>query len=119
MHPATFVSKTVYEKIGNYSQKFKISSDFDFFKRASKINCKYFNVERVISIITYGGISTQFRSIATISLELSKILFGDSVSLKKFFFIIRTVVRSSLYSVKIKFIELKYFIKDKIFYDLL
>ena len=36
MHPSTFINRTLYNKIGLYNKKFKISGDFDFFHRSVK-----------------------------------------------------------------------------------
>lgn len=33
-HPATFVKKEVYEKIGDFNEKYKLSADYDFIYRA-------------------------------------------------------------------------------------
>lgn len=42
-HPATFVKKTVYNKIGNFNEKYKLSADYDFIYRAynAKITFEY------------------------------------------------------------------------------
>ena len=58
-HPATFVTKAVYEKHGKYRLDMKISADFEMFVRwLSKAKLKYRWVDRVIVRMRTGGVST-------------------------------------------------------------
>jgi glycosyltransferase involved in cell wall biosynthesis len=58
-HPATFVTKAVYEKHGEYRLDMKISADYEMFVRwFSKAKLKYIWVDRVIVRMRAGGVST-------------------------------------------------------------
>ncbi|PFG09251.1 glycosyltransferase family 2 protein [Marinobacter sp. LV10MA510-1] len=58
-HPATFVTKAVYEKHGKYRLDMKISADYEMFVRwLSKAKLKYIWVDRVIVRMRAGGVST-------------------------------------------------------------
>lgn len=58
-HPATFVTKAVYENHGKYRLDMKISADYEMFVRwLSKAKLKYRWVDRVIVRMRAGGVST-------------------------------------------------------------
>ena len=58
-HPATFVTKAVYEKHGEYRLDMKISADFEMFVRwLGRAKLKYRWVDRVIVRMRAGGLST-------------------------------------------------------------
>ena len=57
LHPATFFGKKVFEKIGFFDESFKIGMDTEFFFRARKMNIKFENLNRTITIFSVSGIS--------------------------------------------------------------
>ena len=58
-HPATFVTKAVYEKHGKYRLDMKISADYEMFVRwLSKAKLNFCWVDRVIVRMRAGGLST-------------------------------------------------------------
>jgi glycosyltransferase involved in cell wall biosynthesis len=57
-HPATFVKKSVYEKIGNFNEKYKLSADYDFIYRAYKNNIKFEYIPQPLTIFRVDGISS-------------------------------------------------------------
>lgn len=58
-HPACFVTKKVYEKYGNFSTKYKSSSDYEFMLRISKKKDVVFNpVYEPVTDFYLGGKST-------------------------------------------------------------
>lgn len=58
-HPATFVTKAVYEKHGKYRLDMKISADYEMFVRwLSKAKLNYCWVDRVLVRMRAGGVST-------------------------------------------------------------
>lgn len=61
-HPTCFVKKNVYEKIGMFDIKYKISSDYDFLLRCLNSNLKFFYVESTITNFRPGGMSGSCKS---------------------------------------------------------
>lgn len=59
-HPALFVKKEIYDAIGTYYPKFKISSDYEFMFRMLKVHkYKSFFFDKVIVKMRMGGESTK------------------------------------------------------------
>ncbi len=56
-HPSTFVSKKVYEDLGGYKEKYKLSSDYDFLLRAYKKKVQFYEVKESLSVFRIGGVS--------------------------------------------------------------
>ena len=56
-HPTCFVKKTVYEAIGAFDTRYKISADYDFLLRCikNKYNFKY--IPQILCYFRYGGMS--------------------------------------------------------------
>jgi glycosyltransferase involved in cell wall biosynthesis len=62
-HPATFIKKSLFEKVGLYDEKLKIVSDWKFFILALfRDNCSYFKVNEVLSIFYLDGISSDMEN---------------------------------------------------------
>lgn len=59
-HPATFVPLMVYNKIGLFDTKIKISADVDFIIRCFKNGVDVFFVNHVLTNMFDGGISNRF-----------------------------------------------------------
>lgn len=58
-HPATFVRRSAYDRCGQYSLKYKISSDYEMFVRWLMVEkLPYFRVDRVLVRMRQGGVST-------------------------------------------------------------
>jgi len=57
-HPATYVPKEVYEKIGLYNEKMKLSADQDFILRCHFQGIPFYHVNHVLSNMSAGGLST-------------------------------------------------------------
>ena len=65
-HPAMFVGKDVYEKIGLFDTKFKICADLDFVSRCYESGVRFILTKAIISNMSDGGESN--------SLNLGKII---------------------------------------------
>lgn len=58
-HPATFIKRQLFEKIGYYNEGLKIVSDWEFFLLAiGKYNSSSFHLDITIAIIEKGGVSS-------------------------------------------------------------
>jgi len=59
-HPATFIKKELFEKIGLYDEKLKIVSDWKFFIIALfKYNSSYLKIKETIAVFYLNGISSK------------------------------------------------------------
>lgn len=57
-HPATFVPKKVYNKIGLYNDKMRLSADQDFILRCYFSRIEFVPIDKMLSNMSSGGIST-------------------------------------------------------------
>lgn len=57
-HPATFVPAKIYQKVGLFNDKMKLSADQDFILRCFKSSVKFIEVNKVLSNMAAGGLST-------------------------------------------------------------
>lgn len=58
-HPATFISRDVYERIGGYSTRYRISSDYDFIIRCFLNHERFFYLDKVLSNFRNEGLSSR------------------------------------------------------------
>lgn len=56
-HPATFVKKELYEKIGTFNEKYKLSADYDFIYRAYKADAVFEYLPQPLTVFRIGGAS--------------------------------------------------------------
>jgi glycosyltransferase involved in cell wall biosynthesis len=61
-HPACFVRKSVYDRIGLYDESFKISSDYEFLLRCVRNNIRFHYLDRDITTFRPGGMSSKCAS---------------------------------------------------------
>lgn len=58
-HPATFIRRSTYEKVGHYKLNYKTAADFDYFVRAFMIGkYKYAKLNKTLVRMREGGAST-------------------------------------------------------------
>ena len=57
-HPATFVPKQVYDKLGCFDSRMKISADRDFILRCYFNGIKFVAIDKFLSNMSGGGVST-------------------------------------------------------------
>ncbi|MBE8590170.1 glycosyltransferase [Pseudomonas sp. MAFF 301449] len=71
-HPATFIRKSAYDIVGQYSLKYRISADYEFFVRLFKVHAlKYSYIDQVLVRMRSGGASTAGpRSSLKLNLEI-------------------------------------------------
>ena len=71
-HPATYIRKSAYHKVGSYSLKYKISADFEFFVRLFMVHrLKYSYLDKVLVRMRSGGASTAgFKSSLRLNMEI-------------------------------------------------
>lgn len=58
-HPTLYVKKEVYDEIGDFDLKYRISSDMDFMLRMIRKDYKFKYIKKVLVHMRSGGVSTQ------------------------------------------------------------
>jgi len=73
-HPATFIKKSAYEKVGLYSLEYKISADYEMFVRMLLVSgLKLTRLDKVLVRMRSGGVSTSgFSSTIRLNKEIVK-----------------------------------------------
>ena len=61
--PATFIRKSIFEKVGVFNEKLKIVSDYEFFLRAESRQCKFYHINEILTVFRSGGISDSSRTL--------------------------------------------------------
>lgn len=73
-HPATFVTKSIYETIGYFDPKFKICGDYDLIFRAYQSQLvKFIFTNSVLASMSMGGMSETFAGISVRAREAMRI----------------------------------------------
>lgn len=57
-HPATFVPRKIYEKIGLFDERMRLSADQDFILRCHFNGVQFVTIEHILSNMAAGGLST-------------------------------------------------------------
>ncbi|GAA4434522.1 glycosyltransferase family 2 protein [Ravibacter arvi] len=57
-HPTWFVSKSIYQKFGDFDRSYRVAGDFELFQRFIKSKVDFFPLDAVLSNFRIGGIST-------------------------------------------------------------
>lgn len=69
-HPTWFVPKKVYDEIGNYDERYRISGDYEFANRCTKYKIPFVRMEKVITNFRIGGASSASNSGVLESMEI-------------------------------------------------
>lgn len=82
-HPVSFISRTLFLKVGFYDTNYKIVADYDWFLKAIfKYNAKLFHANLTISKFYLDGLSSLDKNAHTIKIERKKsqlALFGEEI----------------------------------------
>lgn len=57
-HPATIYKRNVFEVLGKYDDTYKIAADYEFYVRAFCYGAKFRYLDQLVSVFSYGGVST-------------------------------------------------------------
>ncbi len=57
-HPATFIRKTLFEKLGPYDEQYRYSADYDWLLRAYLAGARFQYLNQALAIFRVGGVST-------------------------------------------------------------
>lgn len=79
-HPAVFVKKEVYEKLGLFSERYKVAMDYELILRFFKNGARFKYIDTVLSNMALGGVSDVNWKLAYIeAYEIRKKYLGDSI----------------------------------------
>jgi len=56
-HPATFVSRAAYDRVGKFDKTLKIAMDYDLVLRLYTSGARFVYLDRVLAQMSYGGVS--------------------------------------------------------------
>ena len=59
-HPATFIKKEVYEKVGLYSLEYEYAMDCEWLHRSMNSGVSFYKINRVLACMSLGGKSDEF-----------------------------------------------------------
>lgn len=59
-HPATIVPKYIYDTVGAFDIEYRLAGDVDWFHRAYMNGCQFMFVDKVLTNMSDGGISSQY-----------------------------------------------------------
>ena len=90
-HPASFIKRSVYNKIGNYSLNYKIAADYEFFIRMLMgYKLSYSRINKVLVRMRTGGISTSgFRNSLLLNTEIVKACKSNGIYTNLFFVLLK------------------------------
>jgi hypothetical protein len=104
-HTSTFISKSLYNKFGNYLESYKISSDFELLRRYYIQNVSFIDLKIITTNMLVGGVSDKFSSIFIISHEISLIKCNNSFSFKYYIYFFQIFLISSISFLKRKLLN--------------
>jgi glycosyltransferase involved in cell wall biosynthesis len=92
-HPAAFIKKTAYDRIGYYKLDYKIGADFDLLLRMLKVNrVLYSKLDRICVRMRLGGVSTEgVISFKVISSEILRSLKENDIYSNSIFVLLRVL----------------------------
>ncbi|WKD85552.1 PGL/p-HBAD biosynthesis glycosyltransferase [Polaribacter huanghezhanensis] len=88
-HPATFVHKTVYDKIGLFDTQYKLSADYDLIYRAFNANASFLFVDEVLVNMRNTGATHQSKNLFITAKEDYHIRKKNKVTLAFFYYLKR------------------------------
>jgi GT2 family glycosyltransferase len=58
-HPATFVRRSAYERVGLFDTLLKVAMDYEMVLRLYRSGCRFLYIDRVLASMRYGGTSDE------------------------------------------------------------
>jgi len=94
-HPSSFVRRSAYNVVGQYSSDYIIAADFEWFCRAFLVcNLRYEKINQILVRMRMGGVSTSgLRSYYTSSLEMLRALKDNNIYSNLLFVLFRLPVK--------------------------
>lgn len=98
-HPAVFVTKSLYDKIGMFNLNYNISADYDFISRAVNANSKIVYSDIVTTNMRVGGASDSFQNHTKKNIEHICIGFKHIHSIKGRLLHLAYVIKKYVYGI--------------------
>jgi glycosyltransferase involved in cell wall biosynthesis len=74
-HPATFIKRTLFDKVGFYNESMKIIADWKFFLDAiCRYNASYKHIDKTISVYDHNGLSSKAENLEGMQKEKRTVL---------------------------------------------
>lgn len=110
-HPAIFIKRVLFQKVGLFKEDFKIVGDWKFFiDSICKYNCNYLHVDKVLTTFYFDGISSKLENRAIIEKEKQEVLQTNYVAymqdlddVLKYMTIVHSLRRSRIIKCLIRF----------------
>ncbi|MFV9474468.1 glycosyltransferase family 2 protein [Advenella sp. RU8] len=100
-HPAAFIRREAYKKVGTYKLNYKISADFDFFVRALLVHeLSFITVDKVWVRMRVGGVSTSGLQSYKVSTQEMLRSFKENERYTNFLFLLLRLPLKSLQLIK-------------------
>lgn len=105
-HPATFVHRNVYKKVGKFDTKYKLSADYDFIYRSYKNKVNFYFCDDVIANMRDDGATGQSKNMYISAKEDYLIRKKENVYFANFYYIKRylevsyLIVRNKMREIK-------------------
>ena len=113
-HPATFISRRVFEKFGNYREDLKIVSDWAFtLKVFSKYSPSYKHKDIIVSSFNMDGISSDERNFKLIADERKKTIKSLGLASNKYRSFVKHLTYNNTNGLNVKTCFLKLFVSIK------
>jgi len=101
-HAATFVHNTVYEKVGVFDTRYKLSADYDFIYRAFNASVNFMFIDKIIVNMRNSGATGQLKNLSVTAKEdlhirkKNKVKFAQFYYIKRLGFNILIIIRDTL-----------------------
>jgi len=109
-HPSVFISKNTYDRYGLYNDSYFICADYELMLRLYKRQVKFTEADSILSIMEYGGISTQLRSANRMVNEILVFNRRD-INKPKFYYKVAFVLKMLLHKLSISIHKIVFYVK--------
>jgi glycosyltransferase involved in cell wall biosynthesis len=95
-HPATFIRKSLFDKIGGFDATYSIGGDFEFVARAfGRFEASYKYIPKTLTVMRVGGLSTRgISSKWTITKEIVRACKANGISTNYLWALSRTFLKA-------------------------
>jgi len=89
VHPACFVRRTVYQKVGLFDERYKVAADYDFIYRCYRSSVLFRKIDDVVTNIELGGYASNNKEISRKELLEIGLRHGNKPMLPKMAYFMR------------------------------
>lgn len=92
VHPACFVKRTVYQKIGLFDERYKVAADYDFIYRCYRSSVRFRRIGDIVTNVESGGFASNNKEISRKELLEIGVRYGNSQILPKMACLMRVLL---------------------------